>query len=86
MTEQVCQSCGMPMHSISDYGTNEDKSENTEYCCYCFQVGSFTKPRMTMEEMIDRVAGMMSIKTRMPLPQAKTIAKTMIPKLKRWHR
>ncbi|WP_424367074.1 zinc ribbon domain-containing protein, partial [Maribacter sp.] len=28
----VCQSCGMPIHHLADFGTNKDHTVNTEYC------------------------------------------------------
>lgn len=47
-----CQSCGMPMNTDDDRGTNADKSINEEYCHYCYENGKFTKEE-TMEEMIE---------------------------------
>ena len=46
-----CQSCGMPLVSDTDYGTNQDGSKNNEYCAFCFKDGKFTQD-VTMEEMI----------------------------------
>lgn len=46
---KICQSCGMPMQE-EQYGTNADGSRNDEYCCYCYQNGSFVG-NSTMEEM-----------------------------------
>ena len=37
-----CQSCGMPLVSDTDYGTNQDGSKNNEYCAFCFKDGKFT--------------------------------------------
>jgi Uncharacterized protein conserved in bacteria len=47
-----CQSCGMPMTQREQYGTEKDGSQNTDYCCYCYQNGAFTAD-CTMEQMID---------------------------------
>ena len=29
---KICQSCGMPMESEDDFGTNADGSPNSDYC------------------------------------------------------
>ncbi|MBC8617374.1 zinc ribbon domain-containing protein [Parabacteroides faecis] len=46
-----CQSCGMPLISDTDYGTNQDGSKNKEYCAFCFKDGKFVQD-VTMDEMI----------------------------------
>lgn len=79
-----CQSCGMPMGNIDCFGTNADKKKSNDYCCHCFQNGDFVDPRMTMEEMIDLSASIMSEKTKMPEIKTKEICWSFIPKLKRW--
>lgn len=48
ITSNICQSCGTP---IKIYGTNDDGTENQDYCRYCFENGEFTS-NATMEEMI----------------------------------
>jgi len=79
-----CQSCGMPLKTQEDFGTNADGSKNKEYCHFCFQNGEFTDPNITMEQMIDKVAGIMAQMQKMPENQAREIAKNFLPKLKRW--
>ena len=79
----ICQSCGMPMKIDSDFGTNADQTKNQEYCTYCYQNGGFTKPDITMEEMIQGCIGIM-VKYGMPEEQAKQHMTTLIPTLKRW--
>lgn len=81
-----CQSCGMPLQKESDFGTNADGSPNHEYCHYCFQNGVFTQPDITKDEMIEKVAGMLVAMNIMPEDQAKALATTFIPALKRWQR
>ncbi|MGC9443857.1 MAG: zinc ribbon domain-containing protein [Candidatus Methanospirareceae archaeon] len=81
-----CQSCGMPLQEESDFGTNADGTPNHDYCKYCFQNGAFTDPTVTMEEMIGKVIGMMVAMHIMPEDQAKALATTFIPTLKRWRR
>ncbi len=79
-----CQSCGMPMENEEVFGTNANGSKNQEYCYYCFQNGEFTDSDITMEEMIDLVAGVMAKEMKMPENNAKEMAKNFIPQFKRW--
>ncbi len=51
---KICQICGMPMQE-DQYGTNQDKSKNDMYCCYCYKDGTFTQDFM-MEQMADYCA------------------------------
>jgi hypothetical protein len=77
-----CQSCAMPMEKPGDFGTNTDGSKNKEYCRYCYRDGKFTEPGMTMEQMIEKCAGMMR---QMSVPDAQIEqTKAFIPMLKRW--
>ncbi len=79
---QFCQSCAMPMQNPDDFGTNADGSKNNEYCSYCFRNGKFTEPNMTVEQMIEKCAGIMK---QMQMSQAQIEqTKTFIPMLKRW--
>jgi hypothetical protein len=72
------------MGKPEDFGTNADGSKNKEYCHFCFQNENFTDSAITKEQMIDKVAGLMSQMHQMPQAQAKGMASTFIPKLKRW--
>jgi len=76
-----CQSCCMPMGKPEQFGTEADGARSQEYCCYCWKDGKFTDPDVTMEQMIEKVGGMIK---GMPEAQAREIAETYIPKLKRW--
>lgn len=78
-----CQSCGMPMHKPGDFGTNADGSSTNEYCTYCYQHGGFVKPDMTLPEMIEFEVGLAD-KMGMTPEQARQMATTMLPTLKRW--
>lgn len=81
-----CQSCGMPMEKPEDFGTNADGSKNEEYCKFCYQLGQFTELDITMEQMIDKVAAIMTNIKGMTEDQAKEMANSFVPKLKRWQR
>lgn len=76
-----CQSCGMPMEKPEDFGMNADGFRSNDYCHYCLKDG-FTEPHITMQQMIDKVAGMAG-KMNMSEGQAREMAKGFIPRLKR---
>ena len=73
----------MPMGKPEDFGSNADGTRNEEYCHYCFQNGKFTTPDITMEQMIEMLVGM-AAKMGMTEAQARQMAETFIPMLKRW--
>ena len=50
--QRFCQSCGMPLASDADCGTEADGSLSREYCTYCYKDGHFTQ-ECTMEQMVD---------------------------------
>lgn len=52
MEMKICQSCGMPMQSAEQFGTNQDGSRNEDYCCYCYKDGAFAQ-QCSMEEMAE---------------------------------
>ncbi len=80
----VCQSCGKPLSGQDDFGTNADGNKNNEYCGHCFKGGKFTYPDITMENMIEIAASLMITLAFMDEAEAKSKAKILIPKLKRW--
>jgi hypothetical protein len=82
---QVCQSCGMPLLSVEDLGTNADGSKSDEYCTYCFQNGEFTMPAKDVEEMIEKLVAMHD-QMGMTEEQARKMATENLPKLKRWNK
>jgi hypothetical protein len=81
----ICQSCGMPMKEEKDFGTNIDKTKNTEYCTFCYQDGSFTDEGISMK---DKIENNIQIATEMGMDEkkARKLAEDTIPKLKRWQK
>ena len=78
----ICQSCGMPM-TDSDFGTNANGSKNREFCHFCYGKGRFVDEGITMEAKILKnieIAKQMG----MSETQAKQMAWSTIPNLKRW--
>lgn len=80
---KFCQSCGMPLESSKDSGTNADGTLNPKYCHYCFRNGKFLEPDITVDEMIEKVVRIMKL-TKMPEQQVREVAKSFIPSLERW--
>ncbi|MFC1786916.1 zinc ribbon domain-containing protein [Halobacteriota archaeon] len=79
----ICQSCGIPIINKEDFGTNSDGSKNAEYCQFCYKEGKYTDEGITMEQKIEKNIEIAK-KMGMPEEQAKEIANSIIPKLKRW--
>lgn len=79
----ICQSCGMPLRSENDLGTNADASKNNEYCRFCFKEGKFTDPGITMQQKIDKLVGM-AAQMNIPEKSAREMAGNLLPTLKRW--
>ena len=80
--EYFCQSCSMPIDDPELHGTELDGSTSTEYCKFCYQLGQFTNPNLTMSEMKDRL---MSKMDNLNLPEhAVQEALKRFPHLRRW--
>lgn len=47
-----CQSCGMPLRTPGDRGTEPDGSPAADYCAFCYQQGRFLLAD-TVEEMAE---------------------------------
>jgi cytochrome c2 len=78
----ICQSCAMPMVRKEDFGTNQNGSQNMEYCRYCYQAGKFNDGGATLNEVIDKSVDAMR-KMNMPESLIEQTRK-FIPTLKRW--
>jgi predicted transcriptional regulator YdeE len=79
-----CQSCGMPMNSHEDRGTNQDHSISEDYCQYCYKDGEFTSED-TMIEMIESCIPFALEEGSHPDEKtAREVMLTYFPALKRW--
>ena len=82
-----CQSCGMPLsETFGNLGTNQDGSNNFEFCNFCFADGQFTNPNQTLEEMIQSSIENMTADSNMPIERATELANSFIPTLRRWQK
>lgn len=88
MEKVFCQSCGMPMQTAEEFGTNKDGSQNQDYCSYCYKEGAFTQD-MTMDEMIENCARFVDefnkdAEKKVTKEEAIAGMKQYFPNLKRW--
>lgn len=81
----VCQSCGMPIRNMADFGTYPDGSVNTDYCFHCYQDGHFTDPDATLEE---KIARNITLAQRLGISREKAhrMAVSTLPGLARWRK
>jgi Putative zinc ribbon domain len=78
-----CQSCGMPLKKDEKGGgTNADGSKSAMYCSHCFEIGKFTMPDLTVEQMQQRAKDKLK-EFGFPGFLAAIYTKN-IPKLDRW--
>lgn len=82
-TANICQSCGMPMYHLSDFGTNKDGTIATEYCHFCFLQGKFVDHGISLEEKIEKNIDIAHT-TGMTREEATILAHETLPTLKRW--
>jgi Putative zinc ribbon domain len=82
--EPYCQSCGMPLEVPQVLGTDAAGASVRDYCVYCFHNGAFTEPRISLEEMIERSANHLMKVEHLAHLQARDLAESVIPNLKRW--
>ncbi len=82
MENKICESCGMPITSVEELGTNKDGSINNDYCKYCYLLGEF-KDKVSMEEYIERCSEY-SEQAGMTKEEMKEHCQKLFPTLKRW--
>lgn len=83
--KNICQSCGMQIRSMTDFGTDNDGSINTDYCHFCLDEGEFTDNGISLEEKIARNIDM-AVRLGMSKVKASNLAKNTLPKLRRWRK
>lgn len=83
MKNKICQSCGMPLNSIVELGTNKDNSKNEDYCKYCYKDGEFID-KVTMQEYIT-MCSQYGSQAGMTNEEMKEHCSKLFPTLKRWN-
>ena len=81
----TCQSCGTRVTRISEFGTYQDGSINTEYCLRCFEDGKFTRESKSLEA---RIAKNIQLAHKLGMSQAKAtkLADTVVPQIRKWRK
>jgi len=85
---QCCQSCGMPLTCLDDFGTHADGTINYDYCRYCYHEGAFLQD-LTMDGMIDHCAQFVDEYNKdtgqnLTPEEYKAMLRRFYPHLKRW--
>ncbi len=79
-----CQSCGVPIKHPTEFGRTASGAADIKYCGYCLEKGEFTDKNITVEEMIEKVAGALATKERIDIAEAKETVGSIIRSLERW--
>jgi hypothetical protein len=79
-----CQSCAMPLRSPEDFGTMQGGIRQNDYCRFCYDDGTFTDPRATMEQMIEMSVGPWAQAEGRPEADVRIDAQRFFPLLRRW--
>lgn len=80
--ERICQSCGMPLKSDSELGTDKDGKLNNDYCKYCYKNGEFID-KVDMNEYIE-MCSKFGFQAGMTNEEMKAFCEKLFPTLKRW--
>ena len=83
MNVTVCQSCGMPLTTPAQFGTEADGSTTREYCIYCYKEGMFQQPNITLEGMIEMCTTILR-EEGTDEDSARAMLRNQLPFLKRW--
>lgn len=79
-----CGSCGMPLASPGDAGTEADGSPSGTYCVHCYRDGAFVDPDLTLEAYVDRAGPLLAADLGIPLERARAMARAYTATLPRW--
>ncbi len=85
MARQMCQSCGMPLKTDKQRGTEKGGSVSQKYCTHCYQKGEFTWKGATAQQMQTYCMGILTKEKHWPSFLAR-MATNGIPKLERWRK
>ncbi len=81
---KICQSCGMPIIDEHDMSTNIDGTQNSVYCHFCYEKGSFTNPKLTLKKQVNKLVETAKLKLNLSEKNAFDLANTTLSDLKRW--
>jgi len=83
VSDQLCQSCSMPIGDRKLLGTEKDGTLSLDYCIYCYEKGEFKQPSIDMEQMIEMCVPHMK-EHGMDGSEARKRLNRQLPQLKRW--
>ncbi|WP_145153255.1 zinc ribbon domain-containing protein [Paenibacillus xylanexedens] len=83
MNVTVCQSCGMPLTTPAQFGTEADGSTTREYCIYCYKEGQFEQPGISLEGMTEMCTAILKDEG-MDEESARSMLRNQLAFLKRW--
>ncbi|MGE7692182.1 effector binding domain-containing protein [Lysinibacillus sp. NPDC097214] len=83
--QSYCQSCGIPLVDEALLGTEKDGYKSEDYCTYCYEVGEFKQPTLTVEEMIEICVPHLK-EDGMAEEEARQMLTSFLPSLKRWRK
>ena len=83
--EIICQSCGMPIVTAEDCGSDSLGSRSFEFCYHCYSGGKFTDEGISVEEKIEQSVNT-AVAKGIPREKARKMAMLVIPQLSRWHK
>ena len=81
--QSYCQSCGMPLVNTEILGTEKDGQVCQDFCTYCYELGAFKQPNVTVNEMIDICVPHLKGEG-MAEEEARQMLASFLPSLKRW--
>ncbi|WP_307219792.1 zinc ribbon domain-containing protein [Paenibacillus tundrae] len=84
MNTTLCQSCGMPLTTPAQFGTEADGNATREYCIYCYKNGQFEQPNIPLEGMIEMCTAILKGEG-MDEESARSMLQNQLPYLKRWN-
>ncbi|MDR6726807.1 putative transcriptional regulator YdeE [Paenibacillus amylolyticus] len=84
MNTTLCQSCGMPLTTPAQFGTEADGNVTREYCIYCYKEGQFEQPNIPLEGMIEMCTAILK-EEGMDEESARSMLRNQLPYLKRWN-
>lgn len=78
----LCQSCGIPLDNDAIKGTKKNGLKSEEYCKFCYELGGFTDPNLTLAQIMETSEMQMK---KLKLPDAAIQeALDILPTLSRW--
>lgn len=83
--QSYCQSCGMPLANEALLGTDKEGQKSQDYCMYCYELGEFKQPGLTVEEMVEICVPHLK-EDGMAEEEARQMLSSFLPGLKRWRR